>query len=525
MQKTLSQKHKPARGVIAAGHPATAGAAEAILREGGNAFDTVVAAHFAACVVEPVLCSLAGGGFLMAQAHDGSSEIYDFFTQTPQCKRPVSELDFHPIMADFGTAQQQFHIGLGSVATPGCVAGLFKIHRERCTLPMQRLLEPAVELAHDGVIMNDFQASIFDIVQPIYMATPQARNIYADPLHPGRIINRGQLLKQSQQADFMEALAREGEALFYQGEIAQQMDRISREEGGCLQYSDLSQYRVIKRQPLQLNYREARIFTNPPPSSGGLLIAFALDLLSQTDLSAYRFASKEHLSLLTDVMALTTEARIAQLDGAAHADAAQLLNSGFLQQYRRQIRQRAKSYRGTTHISIIDNAGNMASMTISNGEGCGHLIAGTGIMLNNMLGEEDINPGGFHHWPADTRMTSMMAPTVILLKDGRRIATGSGGSNRIRSALLQVISNLLDFDIPVKEAVAAARLHLEGEHLSIEGGFDTKQVEALQTAYPQHTVWNEANLFFGGVHTVLQDGENYSGAGDARRGGVTEIVH
>ena len=210
---------KTAWGVIAAGHPATAQAAEEILREGGNAFDAIVAAHFAACVAEPVLCSLAGGGFLLGHRAGDKPIVYDFFVQTPRHRHPLSELDFFPILADFGTTQQEFHIGVGSIATPGCVKGLFRIHQDLCTMPMQRLVEPAIALAKEGIQLDDFQAYIFGIVQPIYLATPEAGAIFANPDNPSEIISAGQRLYFADQADLMDVLAREGADLFYRGEI------------------------------------------------------------------------------------------------------------------------------------------------------------------------------------------------------------------------------------------------------------------------------------------------------------------
>ncbi len=513
------------RGVVAAGHPATVNAATAVLQEGGNAFDAVVAAHFAACVAEPVLCSLAGGGFLLAHAKDARPVVYDFFAQTPGQRRATDDIDFHPIIADFGTAQQEFHIGLGAVATPGTVRGLFAIQRDLCSMPMRRLVEPAIELAREGIRLNDFQAYIFSIIAPIYLATPASRTIYADPDNPASIIAAHQRLRQHDQADFLDTLAREGEELFYRGEIAATISDLSARSGGHLRRQDFESYQVEKREPLSLNYRDARVFINPPPSSGGLLIAFALDLLSQVNLAKSAYGSSDYLQLLTTAMALTQHARLAtHLDETTHPDAEQLLNPDFLQQYREQIRGRARSFRGTTHFSVIDPEGNIASMTVSNGEGCGHIIPHTGVMLNNMLGEEDINPCGFHRWPVDQRMTSMMAPAVILFTDGRRVAIGSGGSNRIRSAILQVLSNLIDYHMPVETAVNAPRLHLERELLSIESGFKPEELASLLLAYPDHMLWPSQNLFFGGAHTVMSDADGFSAAGDPRRGGAAAIA-
>ncbi len=513
-------------GVVAAGHPATAQAAEAVLHDGGNAFDAIVAAHFTACVAEPVLCSLAGGGFMLADANGTRPRVYDFFAQTPlQCRDPA-ELDFYPILADFGTAQQEFHIGLGAVATPGSVRGLFEIHRDLCSMPMKRLVEPAIQLAREGIRLNDFQAYIFSIIEPIFLASPASRKIYADPDKPSQIIGAGKLLQQHDQADFLDSLAREGEDLFYRGEVAAAISQLNSQGGGHLSRADLESYAVIKREPLSIPYRDAQVFINPPPSSGGLLIAFALDLLAQVNMADYPFGSSAYLQLLASTMELTNHARLATLASeTVHPDAAQLLNPEFLHQYRDQIIGRARSFRGTTHISVIDSNGNIASMTVSNGEGCGSIIPHTGVMLNNMLGEEDINPNGFHRWPLNQRMTSMMAPALVLFEDGRRIAIGSGGSNRIRSAILQVLINLIDYSMSAEQAVNAPRIHLEGDLLSIEDGFKPEALEDITAVYPHHTVWPNLNLFFGGAHTVMSDAGTFSASGDPRRGGVAIVAN
>jgi len=173
----------PSPGVIAAGHPQTAAAAAEILQAGGNAFDAVVAAHLAACVAEPVLASLGGGGYLLA-ATDRQTWIYDFFVQTPKRRRPPESLDFYPIRADFGTASQEFHIGLGAVATPGVVRGLWRIQKQLGRLPMTEVAQPAIRLARDGVIVNAFQAYIFDIVAPIYRSHPETFATYRSPTRP-----------------------------------------------------------------------------------------------------------------------------------------------------------------------------------------------------------------------------------------------------------------------------------------------------------------------------------------------------
>ena len=523
---TIGESRVNQKGVVAAGHEETARAAELILKEGGNAFDAVVAAHLAACVAEPVLSSLGGGGFLLAHTADGVDRLYDFFVQTPKRKRPVEATDFYPISADFGTARQEFHIGPGAIATPGTVKGLFAVHKDLCTMPMTLLAEPAVELARGGVRMNAFQAYIFDIVQAIYTQSPDRCEVYRSRKDPACLLGEGELLLQPELADSLDALAREGEALFYHGEIGGRIARLCAQQGGHLSEADLAHYRVVKRDPLVVDYRaKTRLLTNPAPSSGGVLIAFALKQIESLDVSRYRCGTAAYLDLLARVLDVTNRARIdAYLDGSGYCGADRLFDSRCLADYRAQILGRPLCSRGTTHMSIIDGKGNLASLTTSNGEGCGHFIAGTGIMLNNMLGEEDLNPGGFHRWPEDQRMTSMMAPSMIFGADGRSIALGSGGSNRIRSALLQVLLNLIDFGMDLETAVRHPRIHYEGGHLSVEGGLADEEVQRLVSRYSDHKLWPQRTLFFGGVHSAARAAGGCSGVGDPRRGGASVVV-
>ncbi len=166
------------RGIVAAGHETTAQAAIEIFREGGNAFDAALAALFASCVAEPVLSSLGGGGFLLAQSQQKTPLVYDFFAHTPKHKPKESETELYPILADFGTAQQEFHIGMGSIATPGVIKGLFGVHRDLCRLPLKVIIGPACETARHGVAINTFQHYISEIVSPIIKSSPAALRIH-----------------------------------------------------------------------------------------------------------------------------------------------------------------------------------------------------------------------------------------------------------------------------------------------------------------------------------------------------------
>ncbi len=512
-------------GVIAAGHTVTAEAAEHMLRAGGNAYDAVLAGMCAACAAEPVLASPGGGGFLMAKPADGPPRLYDFFAHTPAKRRPESELDFYAILADFGTAQQEFHIGRGTVAVPGFFAGLFQAQRDLCRMPMRDIVAPAAACAREGVTVTPFQAYLFQVIKPTFMATKETRAIFGSKLHKDDLVGEGELVTQPELADVLETLAIEGEDLFYRGEIAAAIDEDMR-EGGQLTREDLAAYVAERRTPLTLDYAGTRVFTNPPPSSGGILIAFGLRLAEPLDLRSTAFGSPDHVRCLARVIEATARARV---EACARSETRVLeevvmLDPALVKRYCDQVAGRLRADRGTTQITVIDADGNVATLTVSNGEGSGYVAPGTGIILNNMLGEEDLNPEGFHRWPTAHRMTSMMAPTILLERNGRTVATGSGGSNRIRTAILQVLLNLVDRNMSLEEAVNAPRVHYENGLLSLEGGFDQDQLRQVLNEFPQHQIWNDLNMFFGGAHSCLREGSSMTGFGDPRRGGVSLSV-
>ncbi len=513
-------------GAVACGHPETGKAAELILTEGGNAFDAIIAAFLTSCVVEPVLASLGGGGFLLAHTSDQHDMIYDFFVHTPKNPLQKSELDFYPIHADFGTTTQEFHIGRASIATPGAVKGIFKIHQDLGSMPMSALVQPAISAARNGVIMSPFQASILNIIAPILTATVESRQHYQSTRHgTASLITGGELFKQPRVADFLEALANTGSDLFYKGEIAQSITSLCKHGGGQLTRKDLADYQVVLREPVSMSYQRHRVLTNPAPSCGGTLIAFALSMLEHANIGQYEFGSSQHLQLLAEAMKLTNEARFdAHASRSEEAALQHLLDANLLNTYRKKIVGNGRFLRGTTHMSVMDRKGNVAGLTASNGEGCGHMIPDTGVMLNNMLGEEDLNPDGFYQWPANRRMTSMMAPTLVISPHGKKISLGSGGSNRLRTAILQVLVNIIDFDKSLHDAVNQPRIHFENELLSIEPGFDTDAIRVLCKQFKNHKLWEQQNLFFGGVHAVTGHDGKFDGAGDQRRGGVALVV-
>jgi gamma-glutamyltranspeptidase/glutathione hydrolase len=521
--------HCKTHGAIAAGHPKTVEAGVEMFRMGGNAFDATVAAVLASIVVEPMLTSVAGGGFLLAHTQDDRNILFDFFTQTPRYKKHLSEVDFYPVDVNFGSVIQQFHIGLGSIAVPGTIGGLMHVQEKLGKLPRSVVFEPAIHYAKTGVEVTDFQAYSLKILSPIVLAGKESRQIYAPT---GTVPQTGEQLRLPDLANTLTELATAGAKGFYQGDIAQQLVKDCRDRGGYLTLEDLETYQVLERQPLMTTYRGNAFLTNPPPSSGGTLIAFALALLEKANLASIAFGSPEHIRILATVMRLTNLARTDGYDARLYEPnvADRFLSPEHLAQYWQQLEPITNKWGSTTHVSAIDGEGNAASVTTSNGEGSSYVIPGTGIMMNNMLGEADLHPGGFHEWQENVRISSMMAPTMILDAHHKpEMVLGSGGSNRIRTAILQVISNLLDFQMPVESAVSSPRVHWENGTFNLEPKLPNLAIHAIdRSTFPFNEtleLWAEQNMFFGGVHAVARsEGGELSGAGDRRRGGAVAVV-
>ncbi len=505
------------RSVVATGHELVSQAAADLLKAGGNAFDAVVAAGFAGAVAEQTLTSLGGGGFLLARTCEGTDPpcreiFFDFFVDTPgRGLAVVPEPHFFPVTVNFGGSGQDFNIGLGSVAVPGTLKGLLHVHDRLGRLDLADVLQPATQLAK-GHTLNDFQSGFLKLLHPIMTMTETGCNLYEPD---GRYMQLGDVLVNREMADFLDMLAHDHGRSFYKGDIARAIDRDMREGQGFLTYKDLAGYEVIERKPLRVPYRGRTLLTGPPPSLGGSLIGLSLSLLEQME-PLETWGSPEHVLRTTGLMREVE--RLRNMGVSTPEGLKEFLATGKVAESTDRIRQFS---RGTTHISIADRDGNVASMTCSNGEGSGYFAPGTGVMLNNMMGEDDLHPEGFHESPPGKRVASMMSPSVLVKDDGSvELVMGSGGSKRIRTAMTQVLSQIVDFGYSIEDAVHAPRLHWDGSMLQVEPGFSDAAVRELSKRLPVN-VWQELNVYFGGVHTVIP-GE--TGVGDPRRGGSVAVV-
>jgi gamma-glutamyltranspeptidase/glutathione hydrolase len=495
---------KLSKAIVATGHPLVSGAAVEILQRGGNAFDAAVGAGFAGAVAEQTLTSLGGGGFLLARTRQGEEVLFDFFTDTPGRGLDNSELEphFFPVTIHFPGSDQDFNIGLGSVAVPGNLKGFLHVHKRLGILPLEDILQPAILLAREGLELNDWQGYFLNLLEPIVTHSPVGRKLYTIN---GKCARQGDHITNPEIADFLSQLPEDRGGNFYNGDLAKTIEKDMQEGQGLLTAADLAAYKVIERTPLAIGYRDHILLTNPHPSMGGSLIGLALSLLETQNMSNLKYHSPAHILQSAKLMTEVEQLREQGINAQAMEKSGEIL---------RQFS------RGTTHISVADAEGNVASMTCSNGEGSGYFVPGTGIMLNNMMGEDDLHPEGFHSSPPGQRVSSMMSPSLLLKNNEVAMVIGSGGSKRIRTAITQVISSIVDFDIPVQQAVEDPRIHWDGEIMQVEPCLPQESLAALQKHWPVN-IWSNIDVYFGGVHTVLP---GIAGGGDPRRGGSVRVL-
>ncbi len=520
------------KGAIAAGHPLSAQAGARILEDGGNAVDACVAAAFAAWVAESPLTGPGAGGFALIAPADGRPpRVADFFVATPGLGLPVpAGAEMHAIDVGFGgdaETTQVFRIGEPSCAVPGAAAGLDAVHRAYGRLPWAELVRPAVEIARGGFELSRPQAHLHAILDQILRHAPEGHRVYSRA--DGGRLQPGDSLRLPDLADTLEWIGEEGSRALYDGELASAIVETVSEGGGTLTREDLSAYRVVWRRPVRVAYLGHEVVSNPPPSSGGILIAFGLALLEQ--LAVAEAGSAEAIAALVSVMREQTRARSDAFASALHRGglASRLLSDENVGSALARIAAGVDGAAepapagGTTHVSAVDADGNAASLSSSTGSGSGVIVPGTGIQLNNMLGEYDLVAGA----PATPgrRLTSMMAPTVVLGPAGPRLVVGSAGSVRLRGAIMQVIANVVAHELGVGAAIEAPRVHVEEPHIHCEGGFAAPELDRLESWGYDVVRWRRRNLYFGGTNAVeMRADGTLDAAGDTRRGGAGLVV-
>jgi len=505
------------KGVVAAGHPLTAQAGAEALRAGGNAVDAAAACVLMSFVAESPLTGPGAGGFMLLHTAGGEDHLLDFFVAAPgrglESPKPA---ELVPMDVTFAAgAVQRFNAGPSSCGVWGTAKGVAEALRRFGSLPLADLCQGPARAARGGVEVTEMQAFLLTVLEPILRSTSEAAAIYAPG---GRLLENGDAIRLPELGDLLERLGAEGPDFLYTGDAGSAASDWVLERGGLVTREDLAAYAVEERVPARVGYHGREVLTNPPPSSGGILIADALGILE-------RVRRPDDVDTLTEVIASTNRARdeefLAGLGTEGYLE--RFLAKDALDTVAGEVHSRLGS---TTHIAVMDGEGACASVTCSNGSCSGVVVPGTGLHLNNMLGEEDLNPAGYHRHEPGARVPSMMAPTVVLRDGLPEVALGSAGSNRIRSAILQTTLAVVDGGLAAEDAVRRPRIHVEGDVVEAEPGVDEEALDRLESRGWKVRRWSEQNLFFGGVQAVARQpgtGE-LSGGGDPRRGGVATVA-
>ncbi len=451
---------------VAAGHQATAEAGSEVLADGGSAADAAVAACLASCVAETIMTGLLGGGHAVYfDAATGRTENLDCFVAAPglgAVKRASPMVD---VRVPFGEELVHYSIGPASCGVPGVPAGLDALWQRFGRLPWPRLVEPALRLARSGVELPPAHASCLAMLEPVMTMDAGAR-IYAPG---GKLLGAGDRLDQPGLVAALEAVAVEGAASMYSGSLAHSLLALMDDRGGTVTSADLAAYEAVWTPPRETTRAGRRIRTR-----GGL--SHIAETLSRLPVLGGRTEAQR-------VLALVNALDGPRLDGH------------------------------TTNLVAIDREGSACVLTTSLGLGSGDFLPGYDLHLNSMLGESDLHLGPLE---AGGRMESMMAPTLVFDADGLVLAAGAAGGTRLRTALVGVLTAMLDEGLEPQVAVDRPRVHPVGDVVNAEPGVGEDALAALEASGRTVRRWPAPHHYFGGVSVVASNGA----AADPRRNGA-----
>ena len=493
------------KGAVAAGSEAAVDAGLYALRKGGNAIDAVIAAQLSATVSEPLLTGLMGAGIgIIYDGHSASS--IDMFSTHPGLGhyRPC---DVDNITINFGPTSQDFSIGLGSIATPSLWKGILELHHH-ANLPLEVLAEPAIRAAKSGIHVNHTLAFVLDILWPICSYSPDMRSMFTVQ---GRNLREGDLFYCHQAAADIQALIQHREDFLLKGRVGDQLWPFL-EERSSLTRADILNYRVQTREARTVKFSHSEVMLPNAPSIGSEFVARNLNKvthnMSKLDLIRIQESTCSEIdqNVLQEIF-LKSNGSTAKVDLPE-------ISAGF-----------------TSHISVVDEEGWAAGLTSSLGESCGYMIPGTGLILNNFLGEDDVCPQ-FIRGNAGKRLMTMCTPTIVKTADDLTVM-GSGGSTRIRTAILHGILDILQSDRSLEQAIRKPRIHVEPKLIQLELHDQPKDLLLRiqsQKDFQGHKIefFDEPSMFFGGLHTAQRkydkNGQTFQAHGDPRRDGVGKVT-
>jgi len=490
---------------IAAGHAITAQVAEEVLLAGGNAFDAGVAAYLVSFISEPVMASVGAGGFANIVTRAGEQFILDFFCQTPK-SQDIVRPNYEEIVIDFGESQETFYAGPASMAVPGAIALINHLINKHCSMHLKELVQPAQKLATEGILYTPFQAEDTLLLANILTHSDHGKKLF---IKDGKLITDGDRFRLPSYADFLESFAREKGDWFYRGEIAQTVSEYSKDNGGFLRYNDFEDYRITKTNPFNFSLGDRRISVPSLPSMGGGLMNLFLEQFEKSS------KQSQTIQKLSNLHYRALRASFENANKYAK-DANHLAQKIREKDAHYSIPENTKTIipNGTSHFNILDKYGNGISLSTSIGEGSSYFIPGTDMHMNNMLGETALMPNGLNSWSPNTRLNSMMCPTLVFdQKNQLVLLTGSGGSTRIPFSLAQLLINRYQLKMNLNDSIHAPRIFESDEQIYAEKGYE------IQPSLDDKRLieWEGLELLFGGTHTI--DLESNEAIGDKRREG------
>jgi gamma-glutamyltranspeptidase / glutathione hydrolase len=522
---------------------ATTRAALRMFQQGGNIIDAFVAASFAISVERPQSTGIGGGGFLLYFSKaENKVYAFDFREVAPLAAHAKMYLDKRgdpqPLLSQEGAL---------AVGTPGLIKGLYDIHQRWGKLPWADTIAPSIKLAREGFPLYEHLQTAIEDRQDLLMQDPEARSTFFTK--DGQVPLLGTLIFQENLARTLEIIAQRGSDGFYTGEVAQAIVKTVHSKGGILSYKDLRTYRMVEREPVTGSYKGLKIFSMPPPSSGGIHVIQILKMLEPYDLRQMGPQTSDaiHLMALSMQRAFLDRANYLGDPDFHSVPVKALLSDEYLGKMSQAIdvpmaptaselrpiplRPAAAEPSQTTHFTIADEHGNMvaSTQTINGWFGSGVIAQGTGIILNNEMddfaqkvGAQNLFGavgGSYNLVEPKKRPLSSMSPTIITREGEPVLALGSPSGTRIITCVAQTIINALEFNMPLYEAVAATRFHQQWQpdELKIEAPFFGQEVEEELKAKGHNVVHGKLGC---SVQAIKREGRSWLGVSDPRGEGL-----
>ncbi len=486
---------------------------------GGNAVDAALAAMVTAMSTEPGIVSVLGGAYLTIWRPGSPPEVVDGNAEMPGRGLPRERFGqgIREVHTTYGGGLT-LYAGPGSAATPGAFSAFFLAHERHGGLGWETVLAPAIAAARSGYPIGSAAASYLALTgERVFGWDPESR--VQVTRSDGRAVAPGDRLRNLPLAAALEQVAAEGAQTLYTGELGRRLAADMATRGGLITEADLAEYRPIVRTPLLLDVGGWQVATNPPPSIGGPMLAVMLAELARRD--PWDWAE------VIEIQRAVLGHRSAVLDVAPDLERA---GWEVLDQVERHGLAGLPTSSSTAHVSVVDSDGLACAITASSGYGSGATLPGTGMLLNNCLGEPELNRRGLHALAPGTRMASNMAPSVAMAPDGRVLAVGTPGADRITTALMQVLGRYCLRGEPLQAAIDRPRVHvrvLEDSAMRIDHEESVEISSAATASALPVTEHPGISMFFGGVGAAELGSDGVLRAfGDPRRAsavGVTEV--